>query len=77
LISTTLRKKSPGIVPSLPSIRFGQPTPAAILAALDAEGTGWAQEQQLIVEQRHPHSARLGEGMQFRSEQASSRQIAD
>jgi tetratricopeptide (TPR) repeat protein len=39
--------------------------------------TGWAQEQQLIVEQRHPHSARLGEGMQFRSEQASSRQIAD
>ena len=34
LISMTLRKKSPGIGPSLPTMRFGQPTPAQFTATL-------------------------------------------
>jgi tetratricopeptide (TPR) repeat protein len=31
---------------------------------------GWLQEQTLIVEQRHPHSARFSDQMQFRSDRA-------
>ena len=31
---------------------------------------GWQQEQALIVEQRHPHSARFSDQMQFRSDRA-------
>ena len=32
---------------------------------------GWLQEQTLIVEQRHPHSARFSDQMQFRSDRAA------
>jgi enoyl-CoA hydratase len=35
---------------------FGQPTPAAILAALDAEGTAWAGEQAAILRRASPFS---------------------
>jgi tetratricopeptide (TPR) repeat protein len=32
---------------------------------------GWADEHQLVIEQRHPNSARIGDGMHFRSEEAA------
>jgi enoyl-CoA hydratase len=35
---------------------FGHPTPAAILAALDAEGTEWAREQAAILRRASPFS---------------------
>lgn len=32
---------------------------------------GWAQEHELVIQQRHPNSARIGDGMHFRGEEAS------